>query len=202
MTSPAFIIWGPLFFFFFFFLFRAALVAYGSSQARGKIRAAAANLHHSPRQRWILNPLTKARDRTCVLVDASQIHFHWATTGTPEVGSLKNYIFFLLRYNSWNIKFNFYFISSSSSYLVFLPFLGPLPKAYGGSQARGIIRAVATSLHHSHRGSKPHLQPTPRSRQHRTLNPLSEARDGTCYLTNTSRIRFHWSMTRTPRELF
>ena len=30
-------------------------------------------------------------------------------------------------------------------------FLGPLPPAYGGSQPRGPIRAVATGLHHSHR---------------------------------------------------
>ena len=35
--------------------------------------------------------------------------------------------------------------------------------AYGGSQARGPIRAVAASLCHSHSnmGSEPHLQPTP-----------------------------------------
>ena len=32
---------------FFLFLFLAAPVAYGSSQARGQIRAAAAGLHHS-----------------------------------------------------------------------------------------------------------------------------------------------------------
>ena len=37
------------------------------------------------------------------------------------------------------------------------------PVAFGGSQARGPIRAVATSLYHSHsnRGSEPCLQPTP-----------------------------------------
>ena len=35
--------------------------------------------------------------------------------------------------------------------------------AYGSSQARGLIGAVATSLHHSHSnvGSKRSLQPTP-----------------------------------------
>ena len=35
--------------------------------------------------------------------------------------------------------------------------------AYGGSQARGRIRAVAAVLHHSHSnvGSEPHLQPVP-----------------------------------------
>ena len=38
------------------------------------------------------------------------------------------------------------------------------PTAYGGSQARGLIGAVATGLHHSHNnaGSKPRLRPTPR----------------------------------------
>ena len=37
------------------------------------------------------------------------------------------------------------------------------PMAYGGSQARGPIRAAAASLYHSHCnvGSKLHLQPTP-----------------------------------------
>ena len=42
-------------------------------------------------------------------------------------------------------------------------FLGPHPRAYGGSQARGPIGAVAAGLHHSHGnlGSKPHLPPTP-----------------------------------------
>ena len=37
------------------------------------------------------------------------------------------------------------------------------PMAYGDSQARGRIGAVAASLHHSHSnmGSKSHLQPTP-----------------------------------------
>ena len=33
--------------FFFFLLFRAAPVAYGSSQARGRIRAAASSLHQA-----------------------------------------------------------------------------------------------------------------------------------------------------------
>ena len=34
------------------------------------------DLHHSSWHCWILNPLSKARDGTCVLTDASQIHFH------------------------------------------------------------------------------------------------------------------------------
>ena len=63
-------------------------VAYGSSQARGQIGAAAAahitatatampdlscicNLHHSSWQHRVLNPLSEARDQTHVLMDTS-----------------------------------------------------------------------------------------------------------------------------------
>ena len=60
---------------FFFFLFRAASAAYGSSQASGQIRAVATGLHHSLRQCLILNPLSKARDRTHILMDTSRVHF-------------------------------------------------------------------------------------------------------------------------------
>ena len=51
---------------------------------------------------------------------------------------------------------------------VFLSFLVPyfssaISAAYGGSQAKGSIGAIAASLHQSHSnlGCKPHLQPTP-----------------------------------------
>ena len=69
----------------FFFLFRAAPVAYESSQARGRIRAYATaiamwwdptciyDLHHSSWQLQNLNPLSGARDRTHILMDASQV---------------------------------------------------------------------------------------------------------------------------------
>ena len=45
----------------------------------------------------------------------------------------------------------------------FLPFSWAAPEAYGGSQARGRIGAIATSLRqsHSNTGSELHLQPTP-----------------------------------------
>ena len=50
-------------------------------------------------------------------------------------------------------------------YLIIFKFLTfrAIPTAYGGSQARGLIGAVATGLHHSHSnvGSEPSLQPTP-----------------------------------------
>ena len=41
------------------------------------------NLYHRL-QRQILNPLGKARDRICILMDASQICFHWTMMGTPQ----------------------------------------------------------------------------------------------------------------------
>ena len=42
------------------------------------------NLYHSSQQCQILNPLNEARDRTCILMDTSQIRFCWAMRGTPE----------------------------------------------------------------------------------------------------------------------
>ena len=72
---------------FFFCLFRAAPMAHGSSHAAGWIGAAAAglyhshtktrsepcicDLHHSSRQHHILNPLSEARGRKCILLDTS-----------------------------------------------------------------------------------------------------------------------------------
>ena len=41
------------------------------------------NLHHSSRQRHILNPLCEARDQTHILMNTSQVRYHWATMGTP-----------------------------------------------------------------------------------------------------------------------
>lgn len=41
------------------------------------------DIHHSSWQYQILNPLSKARDRTFVLMDTSQNHFHCATMELP-----------------------------------------------------------------------------------------------------------------------
>ena len=78
------------------------------------------------------------------------------------------------------------------------------PTAYGGSQARGLIRATAASLRHSHStiGSKPHLWPTPQLTECQILNPLSKARDQTYNLMVTSQIRFHCTTTGTPYLYF
>ena len=49
-------------------------MAHGGSQARGPIGAVAVcDLHQGSQQRRILNPPSEARDRACVLMDASQI---------------------------------------------------------------------------------------------------------------------------------
>ena len=46
---------------------------------------------------------------------------------------------------------------------LFVVFSRAACKAYGGSQVRGLIRAIAAGLHHSHSntGSEPYLWPTP-----------------------------------------
>ena len=84
-------------FFILFFLFRATSGTYGSSQARGQMRAAVAGLRHSHSntgsksdcdlqcsswQWWILNLLSKARDGTHILMGTSR--YWWAKTGTPH----------------------------------------------------------------------------------------------------------------------
>ena len=52
---------------------------------------------------------------------------------------------------------------------------------YGGSQARGPIRATAAGLHQSHTNSEYelYLLPTPQLTATLDFNPPSEARDGT-----------------------
>ena len=42
------------------------------------------DIHHRSCECWILNPLNKVRDRTCILMNTIQIHFHWAMMGTPR----------------------------------------------------------------------------------------------------------------------
>ena len=72
-------------------------MAYDGSQAKGQIGAVAAGLYHNHSNArpepslWptpqltampIFNPLIEARDWTCILMDASQIRFHYTTTDT------------------------------------------------------------------------------------------------------------------------
>ena len=82
----------------------------------------------------------------------------------------------------------------------FFFFLRTIPMAFGGSQERDGIRAIAASLHHSHSnsnmGSGPPLYHS--SWQRWIYNPLSEARDQTHNLMITSQIRFCCTMMETP----
>ena len=84
---------------FVLFCLRATPAAYGSSQlgVKSKLQLAAyaiatatpdlsliCNLHHSSRHCRILNPLSEARDQIHILMDASWVLTHLATTETPE----------------------------------------------------------------------------------------------------------------------
>ena len=94
------------------------------------------NLHHSSWQHRIINPLSEAKDRTCILMDTSQVVTTEPQQGTP----LSIYFFF---FPLWLFR--------------------AAPEAYGSFQARGQIGAAASSLHQSHNnlGSKPQLWSTP-----------------------------------------
>ena len=75
------------------------------------------NLHHISQQCWILNPLSKDRDRTRVLMDTSWVHYPWAMMGTPN---LEHFTFTLsygpLPANLWAGNFHLHFIDESIIY--------------------------------------------------------------------------------------
>ena len=72
------------------------------------IQAMSATQHHSLWQHWILNPLSKARDRTCNLMVTNWIHFSCTITETPESWIFKLQIlklsFFTLKNKIWSLK--------------------------------------------------------------------------------------------------
>ena len=129
-------------------------MAYGGSQARGLIGAVAAGLRHShsnARSKPSLQPtpqLTATPDPSPTERDQGmnlQPHGSYSDSlTTAPRQELLTYPFILFK------KF-------------FFAFSRVTPTAYGGSQARGRIRAIAPGLHqsHSNMGSKPSLQPTP-----------------------------------------
>ena len=67
---------------------------------------------------------------------------------------------------------------------LFVFLLRATPEAYGSSQARDQIQAVAASLHHSHSNAG--------------SDPLSKARDQTRLLMDTSQICFQDTTMGTP----
>ena len=87
---------------------------------------------------------------------------------------------------------SFWQFSFFLSFFFFLSFYlsRAAPAAYGGSQSRGLITAIATALCQSHSTSRsePHLQPTAQLTARQILNPLSEA--GIEPLTSWFLVRF------------
>ena len=99
------------------YLFRATPMAHGGSQASGRIGTVVTGLHHShsimesePHLRlhhssWqcqILNPLSKARDRTCIFMDACQI-----VSAEPRWGLWEKYLLntFYMCWEFWSVFF-------------------------------------------------------------------------------------------------
>ena len=63
------------------------------------------------------------------------------------------------------------------------------PVAYGGPQARGVIKATTASLGHSNSNEGSTSVTYITALQGRTLKPVSEVRDQTCKLMVPSQIR-------------
>ena len=55
---------------------------------QGQIRVGSAIYTTAQNMALSFNPLSEARNGTCVLMDMSPIHYCWATTGTPWIGQL------------------------------------------------------------------------------------------------------------------
>ena len=87
----SFLTFNLFIYFFKFCLFRAVLTAYGSYQAKGRIRAVGAGLSHShsntrSKPRLQPTPQHKAMPDPLIhwaLMDTSQICFHWTVMKTP-----------------------------------------------------------------------------------------------------------------------
>ena len=116
------------------------------------------NLYHSSWQHQILNPLSKARDRTCIVMSTSLVCNPLSHNGnSPIFKSLLPTTIFLE--------------PSLFIYLFIFCIFRALPIAYGASQARGQIRAIAMQ-DPSHIFNVHHIL-----WQRQILKPLSEARD-------------------------
>ena len=104
---------------FFFFLYRAACAAYGGSQVRSQTRVTAANLatatarwdlncicksHHSSQQCWIPNPLSKARDQSCIFMDTVGLVTTEPQHELPK-GLFEHYEVYIIYILSQNILF-------------------------------------------------------------------------------------------------
>ena len=93
------------------------------------------NLYHSSGQCYIFNPLSRARDQTCTLMDTSWVCYHWDTTGTPQRVIFEEELQPQER------------VFSLINQLIYL-FFRSAPMAYGRSEAGGQIGATAAGLCH------------------------------------------------------
>ena len=93
---PTFFCMESLFFFFFVFSgphpwqmgvprlgveLELQLLSYSAATATPDL-SSVCDIPQSSQQCWDLNPRSKARDWTCILMDASWVHYCWATMGT------------------------------------------------------------------------------------------------------------------------
>ena len=154
-------------------LFRAAPMACGGFQARGQIGVVPTGLRHS-------NSNTRSEPR---LQPAPQLLQRLVLNPLSHQGTPVFFIYLFIYF--YIIYFILFFIFWS-----FFAISWAAPAAYGGSQARGWIGAVATGLRqrHSNAGSEPRLQPTPQLTAMPDVNPLSKGRDRTRNLMVPSRI--------------
>ena len=111
-------------------------------------------------------------------------------------------MFSYLRYKLHTVQITFFY-SFIYLFLSFVLFMAA-PVAHGGSQAGGLIGAVAPGLRHSHSNarSEPRLRPTPQLTQRQILNPLSKAGVRISNLTVPGRICFRFATAGTPESLF
>ena len=94
------------------------------------------------------------------------------------------------------------FIENEWEIFLFVCLYRAAPMAYGGSQAKGLIGATATSQCHYHSHSNARSEPTPQLTATSDPYPLSETTDETHSLMVPSKIRFHCSMMGTLEKLF
>ena len=85
-------------------------------------------------------------------------------------------------------------------FFLFIAFLGPhlqhieVPRLGVKPGLQLLAYTIATAMHDPSCNRDPHHS----SKQHQSLNPLSEARDWTYVLMNTSWVCYHWATMGTP----
>ena len=77
------------------------LLAYATASATPE-PSRVCDLHHSSWQCGILNPLSSARDGTCLLMDAGWVCYSWATTG------IRHHFSFTWTHKSFAVKSNYF----------------------------------------------------------------------------------------------